>query len=403
MKLSLEDKRVARITAPSCRVCTEPTLAEHSARAGDESMRSGARAQAGRIFSMLGLLLLLCAPNARAQNEIQLENALPGNAASEWDITGAGDPGIQGFATDISVNPGETVDFKVDTTSQRLPPRHLPPGLLRRASARARSRPSTPSVALPQTQPACLTDARTGLVDCGNWAVSASGRVPANAVVGHLLRQARPRGPTAPAGEPHRLRRPRRRRRLRPPVPDLRHDLAGLQRLRRQQPVRRRTRSRSGAPTRSATTGRSRRAATRPRTWSSTPSTRWSAGSSATATTSATRPASTPTAAAPSCSSTRCSCPSATTSTGPAAQRANVEAARAAGVQPRVLQRQRGVLEDALGAEHRRRRRRRTARSSRYKETHANAKIDPRRRSGPAPGATRASARRPTAAGPRTR
>ena len=38
-----------------------------------------------------------------------------------------------------------------------------------------------------------------------------------------------------------------------------------------------------------------------------------------------------------------------------------------------------------------------------YKETHANAKIDPQRRPGPAPGAIRASARRPMAAGPRTR
>ena len=38
-----------------------------------------------------------------------------------------------------------------------------------------------------------------------------------------------------------------------------------------------------------------------------------------------------------------------------------------------------------------------------YKETHAGAKIDPSPGRGPAPGAIRASARRPTAAGPRTR
>ena len=38
-----------------------------------------------------------------------------------------------------------------------------------------------------------------------------------------------------------------------------------------------------------------------------------------------------------------------------------------------------------------------------YKETHANAKIDPTPDVGPAPGATRASARRPTAAARRTR
>ena len=38
-----------------------------------------------------------------------------------------------------------------------------------------------------------------------------------------------------------------------------------------------------------------------------------------------------------------------------------------------------------------------------YKETHANAKIDPLPDVWTGPGATRASARRPTAAGPRTR
>jgi hypothetical protein len=36
---------------------------------------------------------------------------------SEWDVSGAGDPSIQGFATDISVNKGETVSFKVKTDS----------------------------------------------------------------------------------------------------------------------------------------------------------------------------------------------------------------------------------------------------------------------------------------------
>ena len=41
-----------------------------------------------------------------------------------------------------------------------------------------------PSAALPQIQPACLTDASTGLVDCGNWDVSASWAVPSTAVSG---------------------------------------------------------------------------------------------------------------------------------------------------------------------------------------------------------------------------
>jgi hypothetical protein len=41
-----------------------------------------------------------------------------------------------------------------------------------------------PSVALPQAQPPCAGDATTGLVDCGNWAVSASWTVPAAATSG---------------------------------------------------------------------------------------------------------------------------------------------------------------------------------------------------------------------------
>src|SRR5205085_11469569 len=35
-----------------------------------------------------------------APNPIVAENLLPGNPASEWDIAGAGDDNIQGFATD---------------------------------------------------------------------------------------------------------------------------------------------------------------------------------------------------------------------------------------------------------------------------------------------------------------
>ena len=50
-------------------------------------------------------------------NAIVAENCLAGNPASEWDISGVGDPSIQGFATDISVNRGSTVSFKVDTTA----------------------------------------------------------------------------------------------------------------------------------------------------------------------------------------------------------------------------------------------------------------------------------------------
>ena len=41
-----------------------------------------------------------------------------------------------------------------------------------------------PSATLPQNQPACLSQATTGLIDCGNWAVSASWPVPLGTVSG---------------------------------------------------------------------------------------------------------------------------------------------------------------------------------------------------------------------------
>ncbi len=37
---------------------------------------------------------------------------------------------------------------------------------------------------LPQIQPACLTDSATGLIDCGNWGISASWTVPSTATSG---------------------------------------------------------------------------------------------------------------------------------------------------------------------------------------------------------------------------
>src|SRR5687767_11492664 len=64
--------------------------------------------------------LFISVSNSVAQNAIVDENKLVGNFPSEWDIYGAGDLSIQGFATDISVNKGNTVDFKIDVTDGGL-------------------------------------------------------------------------------------------------------------------------------------------------------------------------------------------------------------------------------------------------------------------------------------------
>jgi len=132
-----------------------------------------------------------CSP-AKA-NDIVCENSKPGNPSTEWDVSsaGAGDPTIQGFATDISVNQGGTVFFKINTPARAYTISIYRIGYYAGNGARFIAS-VTPSVPLPQTQPACLSDSTTHLVDCGNWAVSASWQVPANATSGvyvaHLVR-----------------------------------------------------------------------------------------------------------------------------------------------------------------------------------------------------------------------
>ncbi|MGZ5398149.1 MAG: N,N-dimethylformamidase beta subunit family domain-containing protein, partial [Mycobacterium sp.] len=123
---------------------------------------------------------------AASANEIAAENCKPGDPASEWDISGAGDPSIQGFATDISVNQGQTISFKIDTTSTdyRIDLYRL--GYYGGLGARKVATIGT-AATIETAQPACLViDGTTNdnLVDCGNWTVSASWAVPPDAVSG---------------------------------------------------------------------------------------------------------------------------------------------------------------------------------------------------------------------------
>lgn len=124
-------------------------------------------------------------------NDIVCENSKPGNPPSEWDTSGAGDLTIQGFATDISVNRGSTISFKINTNARAYTITIYRLGYYGGLGAR-KIATVNPSVSLPQTQPACLTDPTTNLADCGNWAVSASWTVPSNATSGvyiaHLVR-----------------------------------------------------------------------------------------------------------------------------------------------------------------------------------------------------------------------
>ncbi len=117
------------------------------------------------------------------KNPIEAENCLPGTPASQWYVDGSGSPNIQGFTTDISVNVGQTIFFKISTpaASYRIDIYRL--GYYQGNDGRFVTSIS-PSVSLPQIQPSCLTDSSTGLIDCGNWGISASWTVPSTATSG---------------------------------------------------------------------------------------------------------------------------------------------------------------------------------------------------------------------------
>lgn len=116
------------------------------------------------------------------QNPIVVENALPGNPKTEWDISGAGDLSIQGFATDISVNKGGTIRFKIDVdpvTTYTIRIYRL--GYYQGNGARLITNLGTFNGV---AQPSPSTNSTTGLVNCNNWSESASWLVPSTAVSG---------------------------------------------------------------------------------------------------------------------------------------------------------------------------------------------------------------------------
>ncbi len=124
------------------------------------------------------------APCGAGGNKVACENSLPGTPSSVWDdFYGAGDDTIQGFSTDISVNVGQRVDFKIDTDASDYDITIYRLGYYDGDGAR-RITSVNPSVPLPQSQPDCITDAATELYDCGTWKVSAYWNVPTTAVSG---------------------------------------------------------------------------------------------------------------------------------------------------------------------------------------------------------------------------
>ena len=114
-------------------------------------------------------------------NAIVLENEKPGNPESEWGLPNGASSSIQGFTTDISTDVGGTVQFKIDTdaTEYRIDIYRL--GYYDGDGARLVGSIDHTGADI---QPAPIVDLTTATVDAGNWSVTDTWNVPADAVSG---------------------------------------------------------------------------------------------------------------------------------------------------------------------------------------------------------------------------
>lgn len=155
------------------------------ALSGDSTAQSGdvAGAAATSGTEVMPSALQTTAAATATPNKITLENMKQGNPVSEWGIDGDGDSSIQGFATQISTNIGQTVDFKIatDSANYRIDIYRL--GYYGGDGAR-KVATIDKNLAAPQVQPHPIVDMDIGLIDAGNWAVSASWQIPDDAVSG---------------------------------------------------------------------------------------------------------------------------------------------------------------------------------------------------------------------------
>src|SRR5215207_2083312 len=165
----------------------------------DGGTAMGSRRLLAGALALTGLLLAFATAPAASQaaactppvvNAVACENTLPGTPRSNWQVDGAGDPSIQGFATSMSVNKGDTISFKIKSSSTNYHIDILRLGYYNGDGARMIASNLAPSGT--STQPPCQTFSASGLIDCGNWAVTKSWTVPSTAVSGvyiaHLVR-----------------------------------------------------------------------------------------------------------------------------------------------------------------------------------------------------------------------
>jgi hypothetical protein len=170
-----------------------PAIAARHASAGQTGLSVGrSRPLAAFIALILGLaaIVVMAGPSQAADpcvsgNAIACENSKTGNPSSEWEIVGDGSADVEGFTTDISVQAGNTVQFKIHSTanySMNIYRMGYYDGKGARFITSVTPNQTVSQANLPS---ACVNNsASTGLVDCGTWGVSASWPVPANAVSG---------------------------------------------------------------------------------------------------------------------------------------------------------------------------------------------------------------------------
>jgi len=122
---------------------------------------------------------------ATGPNAIVLENEKPGTPESVWQVApGADSMTIQGFTTSMSTNVGGTVDFKINNQTGNA---NYQINIYRLGYYGGDGATLVTSINHQSgtiVQPAALVDPTTGLVDAGNWQVTDAWAIPANATSG---------------------------------------------------------------------------------------------------------------------------------------------------------------------------------------------------------------------------
>ncbi|MCW2881873.1 MAG: hypothetical protein JWQ95_5973 [Sphaerisporangium sp.] len=151
------------------------------------------------IFAFLATLAAgLVAPMSPAQaagpcdpggNAIICENSLPGSPPSEWNTNPRGT--VEGYGDQMSVNVGDPIGFKVRSAATALTLDIYRMGYYQQGTGARKITSLSPDTSVAQNQPSCPNNTTTGTVSC-SWGTVASWTVPTTAVSGiyfaHVVR-----------------------------------------------------------------------------------------------------------------------------------------------------------------------------------------------------------------------